>query len=156
MIGEGVFRIRISLRLKIVSAQANKSLLSMDANWETGLDCDLRDALNEQEIDALSQLGQQLIDSILGGAALKTIQDLIDDGAPLWYQNEEEGLSPLHAAVYTEREDVVKLLINAGAPWNAGMHAYVRFSFHNSTSDHTKWTTFSVPPQMLRYHSMLA
>jgi len=73
------------------------------------------------DISALTELGQRLIDAILNRATLEEIQALVDDGAPLWFQDEDEGISPLHAAAYTEREDVAKLLIDAGAPWNAGV-----------------------------------
>lgn len=74
----------------------------------------------DEDIGTLTELGQRLINSILEGETLDCIKSLIDVGAPLWYQSEEEGMSSLHAAAYTENEEVVKLLIEKGAVWNAG------------------------------------
>ncbi|KAL1748763.1 S-adenosyl-L-methionine-dependent methyltransferase [Schizophyllum fasciatum] len=50
---------------------------------------------------------------------MDTIQQAIEIGAPLWYQNEEEGISALHAAAYMQNEELVKLLLQKGAVWNA-------------------------------------
>ncbi|KAJ7096265.1 S-adenosyl-L-methionine-dependent methyltransferase [Mycena epipterygia] len=74
---------------------------------------------NEDDLDALTDLGEQLINSILAEEPLETIKQLIASGAPLWYQNQTEGISCLHAAVYTQQHELVKLLIEDGAVWNA-------------------------------------
>ncbi|TRM69857.1 S-adenosyl-L-methionine-dependent methyltransferase [Schizophyllum amplum] len=50
---------------------------------------------------------------------METIQMAIEIGAPLWYQNEEEGISALHAAAYMQNEELVQLLLKKGAIWNA-------------------------------------
>ncbi|KAF7376194.1 hypothetical protein MSAN_00034500 [Mycena sanguinolenta] len=74
---------------------------------------------DEIELDALTDLGEELIRSILAEEPLDTIKQLIESGAPLWYQNESEGISCLHAAAYTQNRELVKLLIDGGAVWNA-------------------------------------
>jgi protein arginine N-methyltransferase 2 len=79
------------------------------------------EALDDHEISALTQLGLRLIDAILSRAAFEDIQTLVAEGAPVWFQDEEEGISSLHAAAYTQQHDVAKFLIDAGAPWNAGV-----------------------------------
>jgi len=64
------------------------------------------------------ELGTTLINAILEKEPISNVRELIDAGAPLWYQN-EEGTSVLHAAVYGENEQLVRLLIEEGAIWNA-------------------------------------
>lgn len=71
-------------------------------------------------IDALTLLGEHLINSILAGEPLPTIMNIIDTGAPLWYQNEMEGVTCLHAAAYVQNTQLVEILIEKGAIWNAG------------------------------------
>jgi len=66
-----------------------------------------------------TRLGDQLINSILAEEPLDTIKQLIESGAPLWYQNDLEGISCLHAAAYVQNQELVKLLIEGGAVWNA-------------------------------------
>lgn len=89
------------------------------------------DASGEEEDDAfeseeaagiaiLTQLGEHLISGILNDEGMDTITQAIEIGAPLWYQNEEEGISALHAAAYMQNEELVKLLLKKGAVWNAG------------------------------------
>ncbi|KAH7927140.1 hypothetical protein BV22DRAFT_1103868 [Leucogyrophana mollusca] len=70
------------------------------------------------DIEAVTELGNSLIQSILQKESLPSLQALIDDGAPLWYQD-EDGTSALHAAAYVENARLVKLLIDEGAVWNA-------------------------------------
>lgn len=76
----------------------------------------------DEDIEGLTVLGLSLINAILDHQPLQNIKALIDAGAPLWYQDEVEGTSPLHAAAYAGDEDgeLVKLLIDKGAIWNAG------------------------------------
>lgn len=74
---------------------------------------------DDSEINLLTELGTTLINAILEKEPISNVRDLIDAGAPLWYQN-EEGTSVLHAAVYGENEQLVRLLIEEGAIWNAG------------------------------------
>lgn len=76
--------------------------------------------MDADDIDALTVLGEHLINSILDEEPIGTVQSIIDNGAPLWYQNTAEGASPLHAAAYMQNEELVKLLIKDGAVWNAG------------------------------------
>jgi len=75
--------------------------------------------VTDEDIEALSVLGGYLIFSILHRRPLSKILTLVDAGAPLWYQD-NEGTSPLHAAVYIEDEELVRILIERGAIWNAG------------------------------------
>ncbi|OAX43320.1 arginine methyl transferase [Rhizopogon vinicolor AM-OR11-026] len=76
------------------------------------------DDVDDPEIIMLTELGSTLINAILEKEPISNVRDLIDAGAPLWYQN-EEGTSVLHAAAYVENEQLVKLLIEEGAVWNA-------------------------------------
>ena len=81
------------------------------------------DAFESEEaagIAILTQLGEHLISGILNDEGTETITQAIEIGAPLWYQNEEEGISALHAAAYMQNEELVKLLLKKGAVWNAG------------------------------------
>lgn len=74
----------------------------------------------DEEIDTLTLLGEHLVNTILEDEPIETIKSIIDNGAPLWYQNADEGLSPLHAAAFVRNEELVKFLIDEGAVWNAG------------------------------------
>ncbi|KAF8210331.1 S-adenosyl-L-methionine-dependent methyltransferase [Mycena galopus ATCC 62051] len=84
---------------------------------------------DEAELDAITELGEQLICSILAEEPLDTIKQFIESGAPLWYQNDSEGISCLHAATYVQNREVVKLLIEGGAVWNAADY------LHNTAGD---------------------
>lgn len=77
-------------------------------------------ATTDLEIETLSNLGEKLINSILADEQIETIINLIDSDVPLWYQNDAEGMSPLHAAAYQQNKELAKLLIDRGAVWNAG------------------------------------
>ncbi|KXN92459.1 Arginine N-methyltransferase 2 [Leucoagaricus sp. SymC.cos] len=66
-----------------------------------------------------TQLGEQLITAILQNTPATEIKSLVDAGAPVWYQNETEGTSPLHAAAYTRNLELIQFLIEKGAVWNA-------------------------------------
>lgn len=70
--------------------------------------------------DVATLLGENLVNTILEGGSLDAIKKLLEDGAPIWYQNEVEGTSPLHAAAYTRNPQLARLLIEKGAVWNAG------------------------------------
>jgi type IV protein arginine methyltransferase len=74
----------------------------------------------DEELEIVTALGSKLINAILEAEPLENIEALVDSGAPLWYQDEAEGISPLHAAAYGENEEIVRLLIDEGAVWNAG------------------------------------
>ncbi|KAG6819583.1 hypothetical protein H0H93_010509 [Arthromyces matolae] len=76
------------------------------------------DLETDDTIQALSDLGEQLITLILSDGSAEAVQALIDADAPLWYQN-DEGMSPLHAAAYMQNPELVKMLIDRGAVWNA-------------------------------------
>jgi protein arginine N-methyltransferase 2 len=73
-----------------------------------------------EDIETLVLLGQHLISSILHNEPVQVIKSIIDSGAPLWFQSDNDGMSALHAAAYTNNEELVKLLISEGAIWNAG------------------------------------
>ncbi|GJJ16206.1 hypothetical protein Clacol_010502 [Clathrus columnatus] len=69
--------------------------------------------------DDATELGSQLIETIFQDPSnIPQIQTLIKEGAPLWYQTDDEGVSALHAACYVESIDLIKLLLENGAPWN--------------------------------------
>jgi len=70
-----------------------------------------------------TQLGEELINSILQNDPIPIIKSLVETGAPVWYQNEAEGISPLHAAAYSRNLELVEFLIEKGAIWNAGAHS---------------------------------
>jgi protein arginine N-methyltransferase 2 len=74
----------------------------------------------DADVESASLFGEQLIFSILADEPTAAVKRLIDNGAPLWYQN-EEGISCLHAAAYLQNLELVKYLIEKGAVWNAGM-----------------------------------
>ncbi len=74
----------------------------------------------DNEVNELVVLGRLLIDAVLARKPIPDIRTIIDDGAPLWFQD-EDGWSALHAAANNEDEDLVKLLLAEGAIWNAGM-----------------------------------
>lgn len=77
---------------------------------------------SEDNVHALTQLGDLLIESILRGEPIDTIKYIVQEGAPLWYQNETEGISALHAAAYMQDVELVKFLIDEGAIWNSGKY----------------------------------
>lgn len=81
-------------------------------------DFEIIDDVDDPEIIALTELGTTLIQAILEKEPISNVQDLIDAGAPVWYQD-DEGTSALHAAAYVENEQLIKLLIEEGAVWNA-------------------------------------
>lgn len=70
--------------------------------------------------DIAIELGENLIQKILSNESLASISAALDAGAPVWYQNQTEGTSPLHAAAYMQNFDLAKLLIEKGAIWNTG------------------------------------
>ncbi|KAJ7084437.1 arginine methyl transferase [Mycena belliarum] len=74
---------------------------------------------DEDELDAITVLGEHLINTILLEEPLDIVKAIVAAGAPVWYQNESEGISCLHAAVYIQDLDLVKLLLQEGAVWNA-------------------------------------
>ncbi|KIJ18765.1 guanidinoacetate N-methyltransferase [Paxillus involutus ATCC 200175] len=76
------------------------------------------DVEDMEEINAFTELGITLIQAILEKEPMENIRDLIDAGAPLWFQD-NEGTSPLHAAAYVGSDQMVKLLVEEGAVWNA-------------------------------------
>lgn len=77
--------------------------------------------MDDSDIDAVAiRSGEELIARILKNEPVEIISGLLDSGSPVWYQNEIEGISPLHAAAYVQNAELVKLLIEKGAVWNAG------------------------------------
>jgi type IV protein arginine methyltransferase len=76
--------------------------------------------MDDSDIDAVAISGEELIARILENEPVEIISGLLDSGSPVWYQNEIEGISPLHAAAYVQNAELVKFLIEKGAVWNAG------------------------------------
>ena len=83
------------------------------------IDIDLTNPLVEEAMAQLMEQGSDLVASILARAPFQTIADKIKEGAPVWFQD-DEGVSTLHAAAYTENTELVKYLLEEGAVWNAG------------------------------------
>ncbi|KAH0827809.1 arginine methyl transferase [Lanmaoa asiatica] len=79
----------------------------------------IQDVEDMEEINALTELGTTLIQAILEKEPMDNIRDLIDAGAPIWFQD-NQGTSPLHAAAYLGSNQLVKFLLEEGALWNAG------------------------------------
>ncbi|KAJ3803006.1 arginine methyl transferase [Lentinula aff. detonsa] len=86
---------------------------------------DLERSESEETVHIFTRLGEYLIDSILHGESFDAIKRIVLEGAPLWYQNESEGMSALHAAAYVQNPELVQFLIDEGAIWNSGK-AYSR------------------------------
>jgi type IV protein arginine methyltransferase len=69
--------------------------------------------------EAAMVFGEHLVNSVLAHEPLHKIQEILENGAPVWYENLAEGTSPLHAAAYTRNSPLAKLLIDKGAIWNS-------------------------------------
>lgn len=80
---------------------------------------DASSPLTQEAINQLTDQGLDLVTSILDYAPFQAIVDKIKEGAPVWFQD-DEGVSPLHAAAYVENAELVKYLLEEGAVWNAG------------------------------------
>lgn len=77
---------------------------------------------DDENLDGFLEVGRILIENIFEGKPLDELKALIvEQNAPLWYQDEPEGNSPLHAAAHVEDMQVIELLLENGAVWNAGM-----------------------------------
>lgn len=85
----------------------------------------------DREIEALSNLGERLIDSIIADEPMEIIIKMINSDAPLWYQNDAEGMSSLHAAAYQQDTELARLLIERGAIWNAGKLIHISLWQHS-------------------------
>ncbi|KAG6891481.1 hypothetical protein C0992_006212 [Termitomyces sp. T32_za158] len=72
-----------------------------------------------EDVQALSDLGELLITSVIADEPIQAIKTIIESGAPLWYQDAAEGMSALHAAAYMRNAELVKMFIEHGAIWNA-------------------------------------
>jgi len=83
----------------------------------------------EAELGKIAELGQALIDAILEYLPIEDVQKLLDEDAPLWYQD-ECGWSALHAAASVENAELVKSLLQKGALWNAGKARSLTCSSH--------------------------
>jgi hypothetical protein len=104
--------------------------------------------------DVATLLGENLVNTILEGGSLDSIKKLLDDGAPVWYQNEAEGTSPLHAAAYMRNPQLAKLLIEKGAVWNAGEFSYTRD--REGETEQACWSvTSGLPEKHRRRHLTL-
>ncbi|KAJ3928247.1 MAG: arginine methyl transferase [Lentinula lateritia] len=93
---------------------------------------------SEETVHIFTQLGEYLIESILRGESIDAIKHIVQEGAPLWYQTESEGMSALHAAAYMQNTELVQYLIDEGAIWNSVDNlkctaADVALSFNNET-----------------------
>lgn len=83
------------------------------------LDDEFDEPIDAEQAIALTAAGDSLIEAIFEKRPHAEIKQLIAADAPLWYQD-GEGMSALHAAAYVEDAELVRLLIEKGAIWNAG------------------------------------
>lgn len=74
----------------------------------------------DDDEEEIAVIGMALINAILEYAPKEEIQKLLDEDAPLWYQDEEDGWSALHAAASVEDAELIKKLLQHGAVWNSG------------------------------------
>lgn len=72
-----------------------------------------------ESVEELTVLGESLISDIFERKPIDSLKQLVEQGAPLWYQD-EEGNSALHAATHVENQLLVDFLIQNGAVWNLG------------------------------------
>ena len=100
------------------------------------------------QVDVSTVLGEHLINAILENASVETVKDVLKSGAPVWYQNEEEGMSPLHAAAYVQNEELVGMLIEKGAVWNAGT-SFLPFRSIRTDNITYRQSTISGTPQAI-------
>ena len=86
---------------------------------------DSQESEQREDIDALVDLGECLIENIFSARPLEDVKALVvDQDAPLWYQD-ESGNSALHAAAYTRNKELVDFLLERGAIWNASESLYL-------------------------------
>jgi protein arginine N-methyltransferase 2 len=99
-------------------------VLSDEDQHIDGISADDHDDSGEADPDSeIEALGQALINAILDHAPPEVVQKLLnEDEPPLWYQD-EDGWSALHAAASVEDAELVKDLLQRGAPWNSGERA---------------------------------
>lgn len=76
--------------------------------------------ISDEELQSLLSSGAALYTACAAND-LSTAKNLIEQGAPLWYQDPDTDCGPLHAAALVENEAILNLLIDKGAVWNAGM-----------------------------------
>lgn len=69
----------------------------------------------------LLPLGNALI-SACQSSPLSAITDLLDRGAPTWYQDPQLGWSCLHYAAERREPEMLRALLRGGAIWNAVDH----------------------------------
>lgn len=81
-----------------------------------------------EELGKIAELGQALIDAVLEYMPIKDVRKLLDEDAPLWYQD-ECGWSALHAAANVENPELIKILLQRGALWNAGKISFSHLLF---------------------------
>ena len=74
---------------------------------------------DDMGVDGLVAQGYALVDAILRRRPLPEIKQMVANGAPVWYQD-DEGTSPLHAAAYIGNNEMMRFLLEEGAVWNAG------------------------------------
>lgn len=87
------------------------------------------DRYDDEAMGEIEALGRALISAILERAPPEEVQKLLDeDEAPLWYQD-EDGWSALHAAASVEDTELIKSLLQRGAPWNSGEHEAQTLTF---------------------------
>ena len=110
---------KLQLEVRLAIMPADQPLPEKSAEVEVLSDEDHNSDQLEAELGKITELGQTLIDAILEYVPTEDVQKLLDEEAPLWYQD-ECGWSALHAAASVENAELVKSLLQRGALWNAG------------------------------------
>lgn len=72
-----------------------------------------------EELRALQNAGSLLFHACLQGN-IQEVRDLVEAGAPLWYQEPNSGWTCLHVAAESNDFATIKLLLDSGTPWSAG------------------------------------
>lgn len=89
-----------------------------------------------QQVEAdIVDAGTRLLDAIQARDTPQTLA-LLKQGAPIWFQEEETGWAALHFAAHYEDVELVDILIERGAIWNASEshEAPIDYLLHNPSS----------------------
>lgn len=87
----------------------------------------MTDSETQEALSAAMALASKFIDSILVSCPndFSELEKMVKQGVALWYQQEDGGLSALHAATLVQNRRLVQLLIDKGAVWNCGKLLYI-------------------------------
>jgi len=83
----------------------------------------------QQVENEIVDAGTRLLDAIQARDTPQTLA-LLKQGAPIWFQEQETGWSALHFAAHYEDIELVEILIERGAIWNASQFITFSTSLH--------------------------